>query len=319
APGCIPVCAHHPAFPAAMRADARAPRVLFIDVEPARLAGALQAPVVAILGSARCSAYAAETARALARGLAAADVTVATTSERGVAAAARAGASDLSGRAVMVATDGLTRGEARGGARAGTAPGTRAVTPTLSELPPGCPGRGHGVVAAQRALVALSSLVVVVEARLLPAEMLAPRLALWWPRPVAAVPGRTDAQGAAGPHALLRRGVPLVAGPEDVLALLDASGRETRTRGDVRGPAGHAASVLERVAGGDDTVDGLLAHGGDRAATLLALSELEVLGLLGRGPTGRYVVSARAREAQGASADALLAPLKQPPGAADDR
>ena len=50
--------------------------------------------------------------------------------------------------------------------------------------------------------------------------------------------------------------------------------------------------MLERVAEGCDTVERLCAESRDADATLLALSELEVLGLLGRGAGGRYIVRA---------------------------
>jgi hypothetical protein len=47
--------------------------------------------------------------------------------------------------------------------------------------------------------------------------------------------------------------------------------------------------VLEKVGAGRDTPDKLTASGEDAAEILLVLTELELMGLLGRGDSGRYV------------------------------
>jgi hypothetical protein len=47
--------------------------------------------------------------------------------------------------------------------------------------------------------------------------------------------------------------------------------------------------MLERVGAGEDTPDKLTGRGEDAGEALLALSELELRGLLGRGDGGRYV------------------------------
>jgi DNA processing protein len=277
---------------------------------------ALEPPVVAIVGSTRCSAYGAQTARALGRGLAAAGVTVASTSERGIAAAAREGAGELDGSTIVVESSGLGRMEHH------RATGTAGSACAITELAPACAGRSFGPIAAERLAIALASLVIVVEARAGARELNAARLALDWPRPLAAVPGRAGSPTADGPHALLRRGAALVCGTADALALLPA-----RTRADARRDGGStdersggnaARELLARVAEGEDTVDRLLEGGGDAGATLLALSELEVAGLLTRDLDGAYVPTERARDAAAATADALLAGLKPAPGAADD-
>jgi hypothetical protein len=51
------------------------------------------------------------------------------------------------------------------------------------------------------------------------------------------------------------------------------------------------ARILEQVSVGRDTPDQLTAADRDSTEVLLALSELELLGLLGRGDGGRYVPS----------------------------
>jgi predicted Rossmann fold nucleotide-binding protein DprA/Smf involved in DNA uptake len=47
--------------------------------------------------------------------------------------------------------------------------------------------------------------------------------------------------------------------------------------------------VLERVGAGQDTAEKLAHSEADAADVLLALSELELMGLLARGDGGRYV------------------------------
>jgi predicted Rossmann fold nucleotide-binding protein DprA/Smf involved in DNA uptake len=49
------------------------------------------------------------------------------------------------------------------------------------------------------------------------------------------------------------------------------------------------AEVLERVGEGNDTPDKLIGRATDAGETLLALSELELMGRLQRGDGGRYV------------------------------
>jgi predicted Rossmann fold nucleotide-binding protein DprA/Smf involved in DNA uptake len=88
-------------------------------------------------------------------------------------------------------------------------------------------------------------------------------------------------------------GARLVRGPEDVLELLSPlSPRPAATPEDLRHGAGLAPRLrrtLERVGMGCDTPEKLMALGVDLDEALLELSELEVMGLLGRGDGGRYV------------------------------
>ena len=146
---------------------------------------------------------------------------------------------------------------------------------------------------------------LVVEARAEAGEVATARALLEAGSPVAALPGRASSPLAAGAHALIRDGATLVRDARDVLELLPASrrqpgaargGRESPRRAtSCRTPAALArplAAVLERVAEGCDTVERLCAESRDADATLLALSELEVLGLLRRGAGARYIVSA---------------------------
>ena len=81
-----------PDYPPALKQSPAAPRTLYVAGGRERLARLLAEPVVAIVGSERASDYGMEMARSLARGLAAAGVTVLSAFANGIAAAAHAGA-----------------------------------------------------------------------------------------------------------------------------------------------------------------------------------------------------------------------------------
>jgi DNA processing protein len=300
----LAVCRHGRLYPRAL-SDRGAPHVLTVLGGAERLARLTAAPVVAILGSRAPSDYGCETARGLARGLAASGVTVATGLADGIAAAALAGAHEAGGGAVAVLGDGL-----------GVAcpprlrPLYERVTRTgcaVSELPRDCVGRRWGQLASARIVVALASLCIVVEARATPEELAAAAIAKSLGRAIAAVPGRVSSPLSRGPNALLMDGASLVRGPRDVLELVyaleprRASGPTAPARSSRPAPAYPAGNprpaamrpalraVLERVGCGYDTPDKLTRAGVDSREVLPALSELELTGRLTRGDGGRYL------------------------------
>jgi DNA processing protein len=262
-----------------------------------RLARLTQGPVVAIVGSSAPSDYGREMARSLARGLSASGVTVTAGLGDGIASAAHAGAQEASGASVAVLAGGLNRSCPPRGrrlyvriAQAGCA---------VSELPPDCSGRRWGQRASERIVIELAQLSVTVEAEHTPTDLAAAELARALGRPVAAIPGRVTSPLSRGTHALLIDGASLVRGPRDVLELLSGLGAATADKHPSQLPAGDAGSravlspalktVLERVGAGYDTPDKLARVGVDSADALLALSELELTGLLVRGDSGRYL------------------------------
>jgi DNA processing protein len=132
---------------------------------------------------------------------------------------------------------------------------------------------------------------VVVEADECPRELAGASIARSLGRTVAAVPGRVTSPGARGTNALLMAGARLVRGAQDVLELLSAGSRsasisehDVLERLDPR-----LAKILESVGAGSDTPGKLAGAADDAGEVLLALSELELLGLLTRGDGGRYV------------------------------
>lgn len=297
-PGDAAMCRHDPRYPRALR-GASSPHMLAIAGGAERLTRLTAAPVVAILGSRSASDYGMEMARSIARGLAASGVTVTAALTDGVAVAAHAGALDANGASIAVLGGGLDVAPAK--RRAALCARVVRAGCAVSELPGDCSGRRWGQLASERIVVELAELCVLVEAEDSPAQLMGARLARVQGRTVAAVPGRITSPLAGGPHALLMDGAKLIRGAQDALELLYADSPNGRARAGTpparvpadAGPRGRLqprlSAMLERVGSGCDTPDRLARAGEDPTEVLLALSELELLGLLGRGDGGRYV------------------------------
>jgi DNA processing protein len=289
------LCMHDGRYPRELSAAGAYP-VLHVEGGLERLHELTRRPVVAIIGTSRASDYGRATASDLARGLAASGVTVAGPLSGGVASAALAGALAGGGGTIAVSGSGLD---------VASAARQRALHSQLthggcavSALECGVDGRRWGVASAERMLVALASVTLIVEAHERPRELAAARIARSLGKTVAAIPGRITSPAARGCHELLRDGARLVRDAADVLELLyEADGRAPAR------PAAQAASdrplaqleprlraVLERVGAGEDTPGRLVGEQDDATEVLCALSELELLGLLSRGDGGRYVV-----------------------------
>ncbi len=283
------LCRHDRRFPRGLNGDA-APHALSVAGGADRLARLTGTPVVALLGSRRASDYGLAMAKSLGRGLAASGVTVASGFTDGIALAAHGGA--LEARCPSLAL--------MGGGLAASCPAARRSLferiarrgCVVSELPCDCPGRLWGQHLSERIVAGMADIAVVVEAEDSPRDLAGAQLAQELGRPLAAVPGRVTSQLARGSHALLMAGAALVRGPQDVLELLCAAGSRPAV---APARSAHAqleprlCTVLQRVGAGVDTADKLTAGGADSGAVLMALSELELLGLLARGDGGRYV------------------------------
>jgi DNA processing protein len=296
ASGVESICRHHPRYPSALAGDG-APRMLYVADAAERLAALAGQPIVAIVGSRRATDYGMEMARSLARGLAASGVTVAGGLSDGIAVAAQAGALEVEGRTLTVMDGGLDVAcPARRRAVYGRLRKNGCV---VAELPCGCGVRPWCYTARERIVARSAQLTIVVEADKHPADLLGARVAKALGRIVAAVPGRVTSPVSRGTHALLMDGAALVRGPADVLELLYQGG--TAARGSRRASAGTIAStniaqleprlqaMLEQVGAGNDTPGKLTGESRDSGDVLLALSELELMGLLTRGDGGRYV------------------------------
>jgi DNA processing protein len=288
-------CRHRRGYPTPLVSPA-APPMLEVAGGTRRLAELAAAPLVAVLGSTRASDYGVEMARSLGRGLSAAGVSVVASLTDGIAAAAHGGAleGDAGSVAVMGAGLGACPARRRSLYSVITAQGC-----AVSELPWDCRGRRWGAIASERIVVGLAQLVVLVEAQNSPGDLAAARIARDLERPVAAIPGRVTSALSGGTHALLKDGAPLVRSAHDVLELLFAlDGARAGCPGELEQAARPDSPprlepglrrTLERVGAGWDTPDRLARPGQDPAEVLLALSELELRGLLVRGDGGRYL------------------------------
>jgi DNA processing protein len=288
------ICRHAPGYPARL-CDPPAPRLLQVRGGLERLRALCAGPVVAILGARRASDYGIELARALGRGLAASGVTVATASGGATARAAQLGALEVSGATLMPLGDGL--GVAPPAAFRALLERAQATGCAISELPNEVGGRRWGAAASQRTLVGLGELSVVVEAEETPADLAGARIAQRLGRSLAAFPGRVGSHGSRGSHLLLREGATLVRDAADVLEALHEAGDRPETSAAMAGSPCPSLEprlrvVLERVGAGLDTPGHLLEGQADAGATLRALGELELMGLLARGDGGRYVLRA---------------------------
>ncbi len=284
------VCRHDQRYPRALR-SAAAPRMLHVRGGAGRLAEITAVPVVAVVGSRQASDYGIEMAKSLARGLAATGVTVTNALGDGIAAAAHAGALEVEGRTVAVMDGGL---DVACPARRRPLYERVALRGCVaSELPRGCDGRRWGPLGSARIVAELAQLTIVVEASQDPRELAGAGFAEALGRTVAAVPGRVTSRQSTGANALLMAGARLVRGPQDALELLDPlTTAEAITEPENVRPmvlAPRLQATLERVGAGWDTPEKLTDEGANAWDVLLALSELELMGLLARGDGGRYV------------------------------
>jgi DNA processing protein len=289
------ICRHHRAYPQSLREDPLAPRTLSVRGEVERLTGMLDEQVVAIVGTRRASDYGMETARSLARGLAASGVTVASGLAEGIPSAVHAGALEAHGATFTVMASGVERCSPAwcGALYRGIA--TRGCA--ISETPPGLRAPRSGEPVRARTLALLAQLVIVVEAGEHPWELACAQLARARGRAVAAVPGRVSSPASRGTNSLLMSGARLVRDPQDALDVLYGVGVRAASDHPAADPAAlepQLARVFERVGDGQDTMAKLAAHGSESGELALALAELELRGLLVRGDGGRYVPSAGA-------------------------
>jgi DNA processing protein len=282
------LCRDAPGYPPALRGSPGSPGMLYVLGGRGRLARLMAEPVVAIVGSKRPTDYGMEMARDLARGLAASRVTVLSAFANGIAAAAHSGALEVDGPTVTVMAGGVDVVEPAG--RRGLYERVLSGGCALAQAPCGMKQRRWSVIARARTVAALAAVTIVVEADEKPSDLRIPRIARALGRTVAAIPGRVTSPVSRGTNALLAEGAPLVRGAADALDLLygvrtcqlDASSLPARLSGPLR-------ATLERVGAGEDTPGKLTRAGEDPGETLLALAELELMGLLGRGDGGRYV------------------------------
>jgi DNA processing protein len=244
---------------------------------------------VAIVGTPTASDYGMQVARELGRGLAASGITIASDFAEGIPSAAFTGALEADGAPLAVMNASVER----------CTPAWRASLYrrvlergcSIAESHASSRTRRWWKHASARTLALLAQLVIVVEASDEPWDLACANVAFSRARHVAAVPGRVSSARSRGTNRLLMNGARLVRGPQDALDVLygvgiyDATGQSLAAL-DLQP---QLANVLELVGGGQDTPAKLAASGERPEDVALALSELELCGLLSRGDGGRYV------------------------------
>ncbi len=300
AAGVNAVCGCSTAFPDGLRDLPDPPAVLHWIGDPALLDGT----GVALVGARRATPYGLEVARALARGLAVANVPVVSGMAMGIDSAAHQGALSTSppARTVAVLATGADRPyPARSHGLHGRIAAAGCV---VSELPPGTPPRRWAFPARNRLIAALASGTVVVEGGERSGSLITADFAAELGRFVAAVPGPVTAPLSAGPHALLKAGAELVRTPQDLLDLLGAvptavgpvvvgAGPRLAPRPEPAPPppdlTPELRRVLTQVERGAGSLAELITDPSEGMAVAGALGELELRGLVRRVFGGRYI------------------------------
>lgn len=263
-----------------------APPVLFVEGTP----HALAAPMVAMVGARRASAYGLEVARWFSGALAQRGMTIVSGLALGIDAAAHQGALDAGGCTVAVCATGLDDVyPQRHRALARRVTGSGAL---VSEFALGTKARPGLFPARNRVIAGLCRATLIVEARPRSGSLVTATLAADMGREVCAIPGPVGNGGSTGCHALIREGAWLVEHPDQVLELCDQGGRvagDTLRDTGVPGPPctgtsvcpDSAREVLAAVAAGADSLDALVATTGLTPARLSSiLTALELEGLL---------------------------------------
>jgi DNA processing protein len=299
AAGLAAVCRHDRAYPRRLCDLRDAPAVLFAAANDdpverlVRLTGGPDhdgPPTISIVGARRASADGNEIARALARGIGAAGVTVVSGMALGIDSAAHSGALDRGAPTVAVLASGADvpyPSSKRGLYRRIVEDGL-----VVSEMPPGFTPFRWCFPARNRTIAALGHMTVVVEAAERSGSLITAEVAADLGRDVGAVPGPVTSWRSRGTNALLRDGAVVVRDADDVLdAVVGLDRVPPANPGAALEP--RLASLLRAVAGGRDTLAALAGAPDQAQSTLAALTELELLGYLRRVPGGRYVVVPR--------------------------
>lgn len=181
--------------------------------------------IVAMVGARACSAAGGDIARAIARGLASAGITVVSGAARGIDAAAHEGSLAAGGTTIAVLGSGIDVAYPRSSARLLARIVSQGTV--VSEYPPGVPAMAFRFPARNRIVVALARALIVVEGEEGSGSLISAEYALDLGRDVFAVPGSVMSPLAATPNALIRDGATLVRGFEDVLADLGVEAPST--------------------------------------------------------------------------------------------
>jgi DNA processing protein len=248
----------------------------------------LDYPAAAIVGSRNHTSYGADAARLLARGVAP-HAAVVSGMARGIDAIAHEAALEASGPTIGVLGNGF--GVVYPAANRALYERVARDGCLVTELPPGERPRVSTFPRRNRIIAGLAGVTVVVEAAVGSGALITADCALDQGRSVLAVPGPITSPTSVGCNKLIQQGAKPALGASDVLEELGISAPPP-LKGAVRrrGPVPEDLSALQRTLWGALVarpvhVDVLVrAAGGDAAPVLVALTELELRGLVRQRP-----------------------------------
>lgn len=281
-----------PAYPALLLQTADPPPLLWLTGD----SDWLSRPSVAIVGSRSATPQGLDNARAFARALSQAGLTVVSGLASGIDGAAHEGA--LEGPASTVAVTGCGPDLVYPSRHRRLAARIAQAGALLTEHPPGTPPLAPHFPKRNRIIAGMALGTLVVEAAPQSGSLITARLALEADREVFAIPGSIHSPQARGCLQLIQQGAQLVTGVQD---LLDALPRHALATTDPR-PAPHAPPAapeqdpLLRALGHDPiSLDELADRCGWPADALQArLLDLELEGRVARLPGGQLQRLARA-------------------------
>lgn len=199
------------AFPGMLQEIYDPPLFLYYWGNPALLAG----PLIAVVGSRRCSRQGLYNAGLLARDLARAGLSVVSGLARGIDREAHLAALSEIGSSIAVLGTGIDLKYPKENSDAFDALAQNGLI--LSEFPPSTPAAPRNFPVRNRIISGISLGVVVVEAAGRSGSLITARHALEQNRQVYAVPGNPDAESSCGCQELLRKGAVLVRGAGDII------------------------------------------------------------------------------------------------------
>ena len=288
--GLATVCPHEGCYPSALRTQRDGPAALYLKGDTALLEQLESERPVAVVGSRQASGYGKEVAYTLGRELAATGVPVVSGLAFGVDAAAHEGALAAHGPAVAVMPSGADVSYPRSHHKLHRRLCEQGLV--VSEMPPGATPLKWCFPARNRIMAGLGHMTVVVEGTATSGSLITAQFAHDFGREVGAVPGQVTSGLAAGPNSLLADGACLVRSASDVLdALYGAGARPARPAAARAVLEPRLEQLLEAVEAGHG-VDSIVRAGREIGDVLAGLTELELLGLVRRGPGGAYVRSA---------------------------
>ena len=289
-----------PAYPASLLNIDDPPLMLYVQGSDAAWQALEQAPCMAIVGSRNPTPQGTDNARAFARNLAQAGLSIVSGMALGVDAAAHRGALEIQESAlatIAVVGTGLDRVYPAQHSKLAHAIAARGLL--ISEYPLGSAPLAAHFPRRNRLISGLARATLVVEAALQSGSLITAQQALEQGKDVFAIPGSIHSTQARGCHALIKQGAQLVDCAQDIL---DAPGFQTIQKSPPI-PASSGEAALDTDANATDADAALLdalgfdpaslevlqsRTGWDTARLQAQLMALELRGQVGRLPGGLF-------------------------------